>query len=264
MARSPSKGGKDVGIAVREVCLWFPESEEVPSRGSPDFRVRGKTFATYVVNHHGDGRLALWLAAPDGAQELYTETEPDYYFVPPYVGPRGWLGVHLNQGLDWRSIAERVREAYLKVAPKRLADNLGPTVEIDPPTTGMRPEDFDPLLGKRPQQILTSLREICLDLPETSEATQFGSPCWKAGKKSFCGMHYHAGHLQLQFWVGSEMQTMLTFEAGRYQIPAYMGHNGWINLDVEDDVNWDEVRELAMMSYRHFALKRMLKALDGE
>ena len=80
---------KDINQAVREVCLWFPESAEVLSHGSPDFRVRGKTFATYVVNHHGDGRVALWLNAPAGAQELYTKEEPKHFFVPPYVGPRG-------------------------------------------------------------------------------------------------------------------------------------------------------------------------------
>ena len=60
-------GTKDINQAVREVCLWPPEAAEVISHGSPDFRVRGKTFATYVVNHHGDGRVALWLNAPAGA-----------------------------------------------------------------------------------------------------------------------------------------------------------------------------------------------------
>jgi hypothetical protein len=106
--------------------LWFPETEEVISHGSPDFRVRGKTFATYVVNHHGDGRLALWLAAPPGAQQHYTESEPKHFFVPPYVGPRGWLGVHLNKGLDWKRIAERVREAYVAAAPKNWVPRPAP------------------------------------------------------------------------------------------------------------------------------------------
>ena len=63
---------KDISQAVREVCLSFPETEEFVSHGSPNFRVRkGKIFATYVVNHHGDGRIALWLNAPDGAQAHY-------------------------------------------------------------------------------------------------------------------------------------------------------------------------------------------------
>ena len=85
---------------------------------------------------------------------------------------------------------------------------------------------------------------------------------WRAGKKSSCSIHHHEQRLQLQCWVGSDRQSMLTFEADRYRIPAYMGHNGWINLDVEDDLDWNEAEQLIMISYRHFALKRMLKALD--
>ena len=86
---------RDLDTALRDLCSHLPECEEVLSHGSPNFKVRGKTFASYHVNHHGDGRVALWLAAPDGAQQLYTEMEPEHYFVPPYVGPRGWLGVEV-------------------------------------------------------------------------------------------------------------------------------------------------------------------------
>ena len=114
---------KDINKAVREVCLWFPEAAEVISHGSPDFRVRGKTFATYVVNHHGDQRIALWLNAPAGAQELYTRAEPKHFFVPPYVGPRGWLGVQLDKGISWKRVAKLVREAYEKVAPPSACSN---------------------------------------------------------------------------------------------------------------------------------------------
>lgn len=87
---------KDINAAVREVCLSFPEAEEYLSHGSPNFRVRGKTFATYAVNHHGDGRVALWLCAPPGSQELHVKAEPKYYFVPPYVGPRGFSNCHIR------------------------------------------------------------------------------------------------------------------------------------------------------------------------
>ena len=80
--------GKDIHSAVRELCLGFPGTEEVLSHDTPDFRVQGKPFASYCINHHGDGRVALWLRSPPGSQDLYTEMEPEYYFVPPYVGPR--------------------------------------------------------------------------------------------------------------------------------------------------------------------------------
>ncbi len=254
---------KDISMAVREICLSFPKAEEVPSRGSPDFRVAGKTFATYVVNHHGDGHIALWLRSPPGAQELYSESEPAYYFVPPYVGPRGWLGVHLDQGLDWRSIAERVREAFAEVAPKSVTAELGPTIEIDPPTKTLDPEEFDPFAAPRAQDVLDELRGLCLALPETTEAKQFGRPSWRAGKKGFCTAHRYKNRMTLQFWVGADQQAMLTYDE-RYRIPAYIGHNGWIELDVEEEVDWREVENLVRSSYRHFALKRMLKVLDGE
>ena len=253
---------KNIAAAVREIGLSFPEATEVMSRGSPDYRVRGKTFATHVVNHHGDGRIALWLAAPPGAQQRYTESEPEHFFVPPYVGPRGWLGVHLNRGLDWKRIAHHVREAYLTVAPHKLAADLGPAIVIKPPTKTIDADKLDPLASKRAKQVLEPLRKLCLAYPEATEAAAFGNPVWRAGKKTFCGAHRYRGRMKLSFWVGDDMQAMLTFEK-RYQIPAYMGHNGWIELDVEDDLDWDEVRELVSVSYRHFALKRMLNELGA-
>lgn len=252
---------KDINKAVREVCLWFPETEEVLSHGSPDFRVRGKTFATFVVNHHGDGRIALWLNSPAGAQGLYTKEEPKHFFVPPYVGPRGWLGVHLDKGISWKRIAKLVREAYEKAAPPALSKSLGKTIEITPPTETVPATQFDPMQSKRAQTVLKKLREICLAFPETSEAKQFGFPVWRAGKKVFTQAYSYKDGLTLGFWVGVEQQALLIGDK-RYSIPAYMGHNGWIALNVEQDCNWDEVRSLAIFSYRHFALKRMLNALD--
>ncbi len=256
-----SATGKDISEAVREICLCLPQAEEVPSRGSPDFRVKGKTFATYIVNHHGDGRVCMWLNSPAGAQELYVEMEGEYYFVPPYVGPRGWLGVELDKGLSWQTIAQRVREAYEHIAPAALCDAIGATIEIVPPDKMLDPVEIDPFQRPRAKEIVPRLAELCLSLPETSQTTQFGNPVWKAGKKTFVTTHYWHQHLAFSFWVGGEQQAMLTYD-DRYSIPAYTGHNGWIELNVEDDVNWTEVEELVLSSYRHFALKRMLRALE--
>lgn len=180
---------KNINDAVREVCLSFPETEERPSRGSPNFCVGGKAFAIYVVNHHGDGRIALWLNVPEGSQEFYTNTEAEYYCVPPYLGPRGWLGVHLDKGLCWRTIAERVREAYEHIAPNELTQIIGETMSIEPPTETIPLDEFDPLSRPRAQGVLSKLREICFALPETTEGTQFGNPAWKAGKKTFVIAH---------------------------------------------------------------------------
>ena len=251
---------KDIKAAVREVCLSFPEVEERTGHGMPDYKVRGRSFATLAINHHGDGRIALWIHAPPGAQELHVDGEPEFYFVPPYVGPRGWLGVHLDRGNDWFSITARVQEAYANIAPESLATLLGDPPEIEPPTETVDPEDFDPLSAPHAQDRLARIRDFCASLPETSEGTQFGIPAFKAGKKTFLTVHRHRRRLRLEFWVGPELQSTLCDDP-RFSIPAYIGHRGWIDLDVEDGFNWEEVQQLALGSYRHFALKRMLKAL---
>ena len=128
----------DIHRSVHELCLWLPEAEEFMSHGAPNFKVRGKTFATYVVNHHGDGRVALWLRAPHGAQEHHVRADAVNFFVPPYVGPRGWLGVRLDRRLAWKRIAELVREAYENVAPPALTASLGETPSIRGPAKRMQ------------------------------------------------------------------------------------------------------------------------------
>jgi predicted DNA-binding protein (MmcQ/YjbR family) len=254
---------KDISQAVREVCLWFPESEEVISHGSPDFRVRGKTFATYVINHHGDGRVALWLNSPTGAQDHYVREDRKHFFVPPYVGPRGWLGVNLDQGISWKTVAKLVRDAYEKVAPAALAQSLAKTIDIAPPTKALNPDEIDPLQSKRAQAVLKEMRAICLSFPETTEAAQFGHPVWRAGKKMFAQAYCYRSDFKLQvsFWVGADQQALLIRDK-QFSIPPYMGHNGWIAVDVSKTANWKEIRSLALFSYRHFALGRMLKALE--
>jgi predicted DNA-binding protein (MmcQ/YjbR family) len=254
---------KGISQAVREVCLWPPGAEEVLAHGMPDFRVGGRTFATYAINHHGDGRVALWLNSPPGAQQHHVSAEPKHFFVPPYVGPRGWLGVNLDKGISWKIVARLVRDAYVNVAPPALSRSLGKAIEISAPNATMKPEEFDPLQSKRAREVLARLRPICLSLPETSEATQFGSPVWRAGKKVFAQAWCYRTDLRLQlgFWVGIEQQGLLIRDHN-FSIPPYMGHNGWIAVDVSKTANWREIKSLALFSYRHFALQRMLKALQ--
>ncbi|HEX9991455.1 MAG TPA: MmcQ/YjbR family DNA-binding protein [Acidimicrobiales bacterium] len=119
---------------VRRICLALPEATERPSHGSPAFFVRGRTtFAMFLDDHHGDGRLALWCPAPPGAQAELVEAEPDRFFVPPYVGHRGWVGLRLDRSLDWAEVEAVLRDAYRTVAPKRLAALVdGPGYAAEP------------------------------------------------------------------------------------------------------------------------------------
>jgi hypothetical protein len=106
---------------VRAHCLSLPEAVERPSHGAPTFFVSGKrAFVSYMRNHHDDGRIALWCAAPEGMQTALVGADPERFFVPPYVGHRGWIGVRLYRGLEWERIAGAIEEAYITVAPSRL------------------------------------------------------------------------------------------------------------------------------------------------
>ena len=110
--------------AVRRACEGLPEVSERLSHGAPSFFIRGKvTFVMLTDDHHGDGRLAIWSAAPAGVQAEMVETEPERFFRPPYVGHRGWLGVLLAE-VEQDELDAIVREAYRAVAPKTLLARL--------------------------------------------------------------------------------------------------------------------------------------------
>ena len=127
----------------------------------------------------------------------------------------------------------------------------------------MKLEDINPLKSASNQLILNKLRSICVNLPEVSESKQFGNPAFKAGKKSFCTLSARREKIQLQVWVGPDRQLSLTSFDERFEIPAYVGHNGWINLDLTLKQSWEEIQDLLLISYEHFALKRMLKILHS-
>jgi hypothetical protein len=108
---------------IRELCLALPETSERPSHGAPTFFVRGKkSFVMVLTNHHGDGRFAIWCAAAPGMQAMLVEADDERFFVPPYVGHRGWLGVRLDRGVDWDELAGIVEDAYAEVAPPKLVE----------------------------------------------------------------------------------------------------------------------------------------------
>jgi hypothetical protein len=112
---------------VRTAALRWPETSERVSHGGPAFFVTGKRcFVMFLDDHHQDGRLAIWCAAPDGVQQEMVETEPDRFFRPPYVGHRGWLGVQLLD-VTQAELDAIVLDAYRQITPKRLLDQLSAT-----------------------------------------------------------------------------------------------------------------------------------------
>jgi len=108
----------------RRLCLALPEAHEKEVWGAPTFRVRNKLFAHYRNNHHGDGRVAAWCRALHDDQQQLVEADPERFFVPPYVGPSGWVGVRLDRTPDWGVVSDVVEHAYRLTAPARLVAQL--------------------------------------------------------------------------------------------------------------------------------------------
>jgi predicted DNA-binding protein (MmcQ/YjbR family) len=103
---------------LRAICLALPEATEGGGVGDPSFRVRDKIFA---MQHGVGGRPSMWCKAPRGFQDMLIGSDPERFFVPPYVGQHGWIGAWLDVALDWDFVAEVIRESYRMTAPKRLS-----------------------------------------------------------------------------------------------------------------------------------------------
>jgi predicted DNA-binding protein (MmcQ/YjbR family) len=119
----------DPARAVREIALAFPEAAERETWGHPTFRVRDKIFVSFGTDE--DGRTHVTLKPAPGDQEsLLAEGEP--YFLPRYVGTKGWIGVRVDERTDWSEIAELVTDSYREIAPRSLSEGIG----LRPPPPG--------------------------------------------------------------------------------------------------------------------------------
>jgi hypothetical protein len=127
---------------IRELCLRYPATEERTSHGEPAWFAGGKKMFAMFADHHHDDRLACWIAASPGDREALVATDPLLWFVPPYVGTRGWVGVFLDTaatgapgsaGDAWRQIGEVITDGWRRVAGPRLQnryDELGQQAEF--------------------------------------------------------------------------------------------------------------------------------------
>jgi hypothetical protein len=109
---------------LRKIIEAWPETEERLSHGAPTFWGGKKTFASFHDHHHGDGRVAIWCKANFEVQADLVEGDPEIFFVPPYVGPSGWVGIRVDRKVDWKIIAGVLEQAYRSVAPKRALAKL--------------------------------------------------------------------------------------------------------------------------------------------
>jgi hypothetical protein len=253
---------RTVQQAAFELLTALPETEQTTAHGSPVFKVSGKTYAYWAVNHHGDGRLAIWLGTTPEQQAALLADGPTHFFVPPYVGVKGYVGIDLASSPSWTAVTELVHAAWRNHAPVRLRERDPGVPESPPPETEVQPEEINPLLGDRPQEILRGLAKRCRRLPETTAEDPVASATWRAGKRPFIRARFADDLLRLMFQVGVEQQSFM-LDDPRYGAPPYYGPSGWVEVDVQDRVSWEEIEALIDTAYRQVALKRMLKALDA-
>ena len=102
-------------VRLRALCLALPEAEERETWETPTFRVRGKIFCMAFLEP-----LAIWVKAPRGSQELLIEAAPERFYRPPYLGHKGWVGMHLTDEPDWAEVKALVRRSFSMIAPRRL------------------------------------------------------------------------------------------------------------------------------------------------
>ena len=113
--------GTEAAARLRDICLTLPEAVEKPFGGhtAPSFRIRDKLF----VMTSEDGQSMTFKAGP-GVQQALVSSSPERFFVPAYVGPKGWVGARLDVDQDWDEIAELIEDSYRMIAPKRLVGLL--------------------------------------------------------------------------------------------------------------------------------------------
>jgi hypothetical protein len=124
---------------LRAVCLALPEVFEKEAWGECTFRVTGGSmFAMSDNHHHGSEHVAVWVKASSTVQEILVNADAERFFVPPYVGSKGWVGVRLDDKVDWEELTEILKDGYLLSAPKRLQARIAGQAAAAPAATRAR------------------------------------------------------------------------------------------------------------------------------
>jgi predicted DNA-binding protein (MmcQ/YjbR family) len=114
---------------VSAICLALPESSRTDQGSHATFTVRKKTFAYFLNNHHGDGIVSVCSKALPGENNALVAAHPRKFYLPAYIGSRGWIGLRIDRGkIDWNEVRELIASSYLQVAPRRLASRVETTL----------------------------------------------------------------------------------------------------------------------------------------
>ena len=181
------------------------------------------------------------------------------FFVPPYVGVRGWVGVRLDHPhTDWIELAILVEEGWASIAPKRLTrEGAGPVPPRAPPPVRAKTDAKAARVG------LAKLERICLALPEAEVERESRHAKFRVGKKVFAYFldnHHGDGQVAGCFKIEKrEGARLVTAEPARYFSPAYIGARGWVAVRLDGKkVDWQDVAARMTDSYRAVAPKRLV------
>jgi hypothetical protein len=119
----PKNSSDDPRLArLIEICAALPATAVRHQEGHAAFLVRKKPFAYFLNNHHGDGIVGIAAKVFPGDNTALVAAQPRRFYLPAYVGPRGWVALRLDRGaIDWGEVADLLRTSYILLAPKRLA-----------------------------------------------------------------------------------------------------------------------------------------------
>lgn len=152
---------KDGRLArLMKICLGLPEAIQEQAGRHATFLVRKATFAYYLNDHHGDGIVSVCCKVLPGDNEALIAAHPAKFYMPAYIGPRGWVALRLDvSGLDWNEVAELVVGSYKLIAPRRLAllanadGARAAAVTSTGPRTGPRPRTGPPARKNEPRRM---------------------------------------------------------------------------------------------------------------
>lgn len=239
---------------VRTICFDFGGTEEKLSHGAPFFHVKGKGFVTFASDHHGDGRVAAWVKSTPDEQRRLVRARPGVYFVPPYVGVKGWVGVRLDEPeADFDELAALVEEAWASVVPRSLA-----SVAPKPPPKAVVYPTTDPAVAA---DALARLSGICDALDGTISERLPSQTTFRVGKKPYAYLLdnvHRDGIVAVCFRAPrDEAASLAAASPRRYYLPPYIGAKGWLAMRVDGArAPWKELARRVTESYRSVAPKR--------
>lgn len=109
-------------VRLTKICLAFPEASRERMKSHAAFRVRKKVFVYFLSDHHGDGIVSICCKALPGDNKLLVQSDPRRFYLPAYIGSRGWIALRLDVGkIDWEEVSEIVALSYKLTAPRTLA-----------------------------------------------------------------------------------------------------------------------------------------------